>query len=404
MAFNDGFRFVADVTAVDGRYLGQLPLDMDWESAVQAAYWVAVRRGVLPPLMRCASATIEPSWHSERGAPRVDGVRITCHGADGARASATIPRLYFRDAVETAALQLVAQGVLAAGERFYFEVCAYPVPDRARYDERAGDVRLSGAEIPQPLPLVADSLETWLRGASRCGDAAGSGEDMPVFIPEQVIAEAKQLARQAGDVEWGGVLIGRLYRDTATPEIFCQVTALIPARHTVAARTRLTFTAQTWAAARAALDLRAKGELVVGFVHNHPFWCRDCPAENRRHCPLIQQPFFSRDDVALTRAMFPRPFNIAVLLSDLGEADRRCDVFGWRGGMVAARGYHLIGGVPQSADDSATDNGAATAVDTAAAVANPAAESNRPRRDGSPDASCANRPAEHRTSADLQAP
>ncbi len=300
--------------------------------------------------------------------------------------------------------------MLAAGERFFFEVCAFPDPELARGAERAGDDGFSGAEIPQPLPLVADSLESWLRGARRCGDPAASDADMPVFIPARVIAEAKQLARQAGDVEWGGVLLGRLYRDTASPEIFCQVTALIPAQHTLATPTRLTFTAATWAAARAAIDLRSEVEVVAGFLHKHPWWCRDCPALNRQDCPL-RKPFFSRDDVALMRAMFARPFSIAVLLTDLGEADLRCDLFGWRDGLVTARGYHMFGDVTPRGGDGATDGDpvcdsvAATSADVAGVVAEPIAPSDAPVQEGSFGAAgCATRPAEPPPSADLQAP
>jgi hypothetical protein len=165
---------------------------------------------------------------------------------------------------------------------------------------------------------------------------------MPVFIPERVIHEAKALARGAGDIETGGVLIGRLYRDSESTEIFSAITAFIPARHTVADRSRLTFTADTWAAVRAAVDLRGEDEMLLGWIHSHPFWCRSCPQERRQLCPLMR-PFFSRDDIALHRTVFPAAFNIAVLLSDFGESDLRCDVFGWRFGMVMSRDYYLTG-------------------------------------------------------------
>jgi hypothetical protein len=55
------------------------------------------------------------------------------------------------------------------------------------------------------------------------------------------------------------------------------------------------------------------------------------------------RPFFSRDDVALHRTVFPGAFNIAVLLSDFGEPDLRCDVFGWRFGMMMSRDFYLTG-------------------------------------------------------------
>ncbi len=85
------------------------------------------------------------------------------------------------------------------------------------------------------------------------------------------------------------------------------------------------------------------------------------------------------------RAMFPLPFNVALLLSDLGEDDWRCDLFGWRDGMVAARGFHLFGGVPRSGRALAP-----AAADVAAVVPEPVAPSDAPPRDGSSGAGACN--------------
>lgn len=402
MAFHDRHRYVADITAQDGRPLGQLPLSIDWDGAVQAVHFGGVRRGQLPPLVRCATATIGPKWDSVRGAPRVSDVRITCHGTDGARASSTIPRTYFRAAVEAAATRLVEQGTLAIGARFYYEICAFPrSAEPAQAKARADRDAFSVSEIAQTLPLVTESLSSRLHDAERQGASIGADGDLPVFIPQHVIAEARKLARQAGDVEWGGVLIGHLCRDTTTPEIFVVVTALIPAQHALAERARLTFTAATWEAARAAIDLRSRAEACVGFAHSHVFWCRNCPDERRRSCPLMQ-PFFSHDDVALMRAMFPAPFNVALLLSDLGEDELRCNLFGWRDGMIVARDYHLLGAGPLRAGNAAT---ADNPDDVTVPIADPVATCDGPVREAARgSAACRNGLAEPRASNDPQAP
>jgi len=353
MAIVDGFRYVADARSESGDPLGQLPVDPDWEPAVQWAHFQAVRQGHLPPLLRCSSACVEPVWHPEHGQPRVDGVQVAFDRGDQddeGLLSFPIPQAYFRPAVELGSSVLVEEGKLHEGQRFLYEVSAFPRP-RSRADEQRPDDRgFTIEEIDRPLPLESASLEATLQDARRINDPGWCDGDLPLFIPERVVAEAKELARQARDVESGGVLIGKLFRDTAGDELFSVVTAFIAAPHARAESTRLTFTADTWAAVSAAVDLRGQEEILLGWAHSHPFWCRSCPEERRRDCPLLR-PFFSAHDVALHRAVFSGPFHIAMLLSDLGDDDLACDVFGWRYGMVAHRGYYLTGAATNDGDE-----------------------------------------------------
>jgi proteasome lid subunit RPN8/RPN11 len=353
MAIVDMFRYVADVRSHSGEPLGQLPVDPDWEPAVQWAHFQAVRQRMLPPLMRCSSARVEPVWHSELSEPRVDGVRVAFDQADphDERSSAfVIPPAYFRLAVEVGATVLVEEGKLQDGERFLYEVSAFPRPRPAADEHRPSDRDFTVEEIVRPLPLASASLDATLQGARRVNGPTWSDSDVPLFIPARVIAEAMGLARQAGEVESGGVLIGKLFRDATGDELFSVVTAFIPAPHARAETTRLTFTADTWAAVRAAVELRGQDEILLGWAHSHPFWCKSCPEERRRDCPLLR-PFFSAHDVALHRAVFSGPFHIALLISDLGEDDLACDVFGWRYGMVAHRGYYLTDAATGEGDE-----------------------------------------------------
>ena len=82
--------------------------------------------------------------------------------------------------------------------------------------------------------------------------------------------------------------------------------------------------------------------LIAGWWHAHPFFCKRCPVRRRRRCAL-SRPVFSTDDRALHRAVFGRGFDLALLLSDLGTARPSCDLFGWRRGVIAARGFYVLG-------------------------------------------------------------
>ncbi len=353
MSIADGYHYVAEVTSLAGDALGNVALTPDWRPALEWAHWEGVRQGKVPPLARCPGGTIEPIWDSELGEPRVEGVRTTLEPADaiGPPLSFWIPRHYFTSSVDQHAPSFVSSGKLQAGERFLYEVCAFPKTEAedAHADPRA--VSFTVEDIPQSLALGSASLET-LRGTAtyRAPPVACDGE-MAVFIPRVVIDEAAELAREAGEVETGGVLVGRVYRDTGGVEVFSVITAQIAAKHTNADRTFLTFTPATWTAVRAAIDLRDRGEIMAGWWHSHPHFCAACPRERQRLCPL-SRPFFSKDDAALHGTVFGRGFDVALLLSDLGTDDLACDLFGWRYGMVAHRGYYVMGDSPVNGGES----------------------------------------------------
>jgi hypothetical protein len=44
----------------------------------------------------------------------------------------------------------------------------------------------------------------------------------------------------------------------------------------------------------------------------------------------------------LHRTVFGRAFDIALLLSELGGSEPSYDLFGWRQGMIVARGFYAL--------------------------------------------------------------
>jgi hypothetical protein len=178
----------------------------------------------------------------------------------------------------------------------------------------------------------------------------GAGEQpYPVFVPRHVLAEAEALKTGSGNAETGGILIGFLWQDPSSGSPFAEVTALVPARHTVSASTRLTFTAETWADVRATIGLRARAEMFLGWMHSHPgrFWCTCDDTEKKRNCPLAGQ-FFSIDDCLLHRTVFFAAHHIAIVLGDqympAGGWETRISAYGWRGGIIEPRAFHVLGG------------------------------------------------------------
>jgi len=340
MPVRNDFRLVAEVRSWEDEVpLGAFELtEPDWDPALQCAYFAGVRRGVVPPLMRCPSGTVAPMWHGERGRPYVEAFRVRPDG-NASDLSVDLPTSYVRHWVEEGTRALVTRGVLEEGAPFHYRLCAYGREGRA-----AGTPLPEGVcvdTLTEPLPLAERRLPT--RGAVRRGTASWDDVDVPVFVPADVVEEISSLAQASPEVETGGLLVGRLFRDPDAAEVFVRVTAQIPARHTQAARERLTFTSDTWAAARVALQLRGEeGEIVAGWHHSHPDMCAGCPDEARRACPL-SRPFLSREDRALHRTMFGRPFDLAFLAADLGPRGQEIALFGWRDGFLVRRGFWVEG-------------------------------------------------------------
>ena len=329
--------FVLELSGGDGTATGRAPITIDWLPAVEHAHFAAIRAGKLPAVTAAPPSTIEPIWDPVSGMPYVSGARVVL-GADGAASSADIPLEYFGASARDASAEFVKDGTLKAGETFRYRVTAFaagPQCDRGA----APILEVVVEEVEQPLDITDTPVRTFLEKSVPVG--TDEPDDFPVFLPHRLLEEARALVREAGDVETGGVLLGRLHRDPARPEVvFVELSAQVPALHAERGVAKLTFTPETWAAASAALELRDAGESIQGWWHSHPNWCRSCASERKKVCPL-NEIFFSKDDCGLHRTVFPRAYHLGLLLSDrdLGIVPA---LFGWRRGLVVCRSFHLL--------------------------------------------------------------
>jgi hypothetical protein len=300
-------------------------------------------------------------WHGRAGAPWVAGFRVSVPAGGEDPVVREVPTAYVRPFAHAASARLAEQGRLRAGDELRWVVSAFPIDagvDAAEEPARPRD-GFTVEEVVEALAVGETPLAELFERAQLAG-AGDPGAGVPVFVPRGVLDEIEALALAAGDVETGGVLIGRLHRDTgATPgDLFMEVTAQLPAEHAVSRATRLTFTPATWAAAAAALALRKRGELVAGWWHAHPAFCvvRGCPPERRRDCALSRA-FFSSEDVHLHATCFGAAHHVALLLSDGVSDARRWTLYGWSHGMVAERDFHVLTSSQEGADDVSTRAG-----------------------------------------------
>ncbi|MFN7956622.1 MAG: hypothetical protein U0610_33265 [bacterium] len=334
----DELLFVASIYREDGTPLGSGPLDVDLDPAFESTWFSAFRAGELDAAVPASAARIEPLWHPSAGAPYLEGFRVVVVAPGGAAIERRFPTSYFEDATRAVAEVLVRDGKLAAGDRYRFFVSAFP-RERAHPSGEGEGEAVVVSESPPSLSLVPGRLATFTADAAHVGE--GTDGDMPVIVPDRIRAECEELTRRNHGQETGGILIGALRRDCETRQVFADVTAQIPARHTLATATRLTFQPETWTDVRAAIALRGGNEMMVGWWHSHVVYawgCKDCPPERQRDCSLARG-FLSEHDVALHRTVFPRAWNVALVVTHTAADELRHALFGWRLGRMAKRGF-----------------------------------------------------------------
>jgi hypothetical protein len=293
------------------------------------------------PLYGEGAASIEPLWDRTEGEPYMRGFRVA-YDEGGRKVTSDFPSRYFSELAAQSSAEFVRLGKLEAGDTYLFQAVAFAQNGNGRARLAEGLV-LEVVEEKPDLEYIESRLADFQRRASPSGVVAA--EDMPAFIPQRVLDEAAALTRAASGRETGGILIGRLHHDSALPEIFAEVTAQLPAEHTLGTVAKLTFTAETWSAASAAIRLRDQGEVYLGYWHSHPVreWCRarECSLEKQKTCRLAKD-FFSEDDVAVMRAAFIRGHSLGLVANDTAFADLNFSLFGWREGRIHPRGFYLL--------------------------------------------------------------
>jgi Prokaryotic homologs of the JAB domain len=338
MLKND-YRYGVLLFRKDGSALGSASVKVDWDPAVEYTRFYHARRGAVA-LCAQGTASLEPLWDRAEGEPHIRAVRVAYDGGGPKPVTSDFPSSYFKAAAAEASAEFVKQGKLEAGDTYLFQVVAFA--KNGTGNERAG-LDLEVVEETPDVRFVESRLDDF-RG--RCSPAGVvDTDDMPVFIPQRVLDEAAALTRAEQGRETGGILIGRLHHDPALPEIFAEVSAQIPAEHTQGTLAKLSFTAETWSAAEAALRLRNRAEVYLGYWHSHPVreWCsaRQCTPERQKTCQLAKD-FFSEDDRAVMRAAFPRAHSLGLVVNDTAFADLSFSLFGWRDGKIHPRGFYIL--------------------------------------------------------------
>ena len=336
------YQYYATLSTSDGGHIADVRLEVDW---VPALRWAEFEQYLIDGAFTSGAAlpVIEPVWEPETRPPFITGAII--HYVEDRVDGSSFPLSYFSTAITEASSQLVSSGKLSAGQAFAYQM--YALADSKPREPVASDIEIVALDEP-PTIESADlaSLSACVEMETDCDCEEDSvrlqtvSDAMPVFVSRSVLEEANTLGQAASEVETGGILVGKLLRDSSGT-FFSRVTAQIPAEHTSATRQSLRFTPATWVSVDAAIKLRARNEIPLGWWHSHPYFCHQCPPSRRAVCPL-SVPMFSAADRVLHREIFQKPWSIGLLLSFLGKEQPSYDIFAWNHGQIEPINFSIL--------------------------------------------------------------
>ena len=208
-----------------------------WVAGIESARWSVVEKADgVNVTIDVGGESVEPVWQAAAGEPYVAAVRVTSASTCGVRSAVELPLSYFDDDATAAAQQVECRSGSAIDEPLQYIVLATRTEGVAR--AVAGGLQIEEAAVEHRL-LPGDYFA--LRQHSRSYDAPRD-DDLPAFVPQQVLRELTAITLDAATVETGGIMLGHLRRDLRRRQTFLEVTAQIPAQHALGESTRLTFT------------------------------------------------------------------------------------------------------------------------------------------------------------------
>ncbi len=168
------------------------------------------------------------------------------------------------------------------------------------------------AEADPPLSSLAD-----LGVTTPVPDEPEHPGERVVFLPE-VRGDLLERMSFSHEVEEGGFLVGRIFRDSDREgHSLVVVTEALPAERTGASLLRFTFTGESFLRVNDVISRRGPEQRLVGWYHTHLF----APTDNLG---------LSTIDVDLHARTFRRPWQVAGLIN-IDDDTRTLRVYGWDG-------------------------------------------------------------------------
>jgi proteasome lid subunit RPN8/RPN11 len=192
--------------------------------------------------------------------------------------------------------------------------------------------------------------------------------DYPVYLEGALINRIREHARRNSDRETAGFLVGRVFQDERSPEIYAVIDDEIEAMHTEATLISVTISSKSWMVFWDEMKRRKGNAQLLGWWHSHPFVVKaqsvnkeetargksECATDgktdqdektgemSREHAKSstgnhYSNLFLSSSDIFVHNSFFSWPYQVAVVVDPGAETGADVGVWGWRDGVVSSR-------------------------------------------------------------------
>lgn len=193
--------------------------------------------------------------------------------------------------------------------------------------------------VEEPVDMVADelpirSLNDYDIQETVGGDMAEG--DAKILISRPALTAIQQVARRGAQVEEGGVLVGRIFRNGENRGFLVEIADHIFSEEARGTKFELRYTFEAWQKRSIQLKERFPDYRIVGWYHTHLVKMQSLGKDDQ----VIYETelFFSRDDHFMHRQFFPEKWYVAMVLNPSGEST----FFNWSGdSIVQAPGFFV---------------------------------------------------------------
>jgi proteasome lid subunit RPN8/RPN11 len=137
----------------------------------------------------------------------------------------------------------------------------------------------------------------------------------PIFLHQRVNQAVTAHARQGGNREVGGVLLGSVFLEPESKQSYIVITHSIPAEFAAEGRGHITFTRETWLKIHQIRERKYPTKEIVGWYHTHPGL----------------KIFLSELDLFIHRNFFREPWQVALVID---PAEDKGGFFTWAQGEI----------------------------------------------------------------------
>lgn len=292
---------------------------------------------------------------------RCDGLVVEATAPNGE----TVSRRFGLDALAhvaaRGAARLLQSGALQPNQNYYYEIVArQSVKGTIAEKEPSREVGGSFSVRRPPLTYLEHPLPPLLAQADAVGPVEGWS---PIFYSHDAFIRADGCSRrgaaQQPPEESGAVILGQLCSCPETGEFYTVATDVIELEDAEQKKYSLAFSSKTWGRIQSVVKSRqanpaSRAVRLVGQCHGHNFYpCmleeKDCQVCEKRETCRMTSVFVSEQDQLWTRAVFVRqPWGFCHVFGLDARGNPVHGQFGFQGGRMVQRGFHLIPELPAS--------------------------------------------------------